>query len=325
MVKPARPEPMSTREAYGRTLVELGRENPDIVVLDADLSSSTYTKLFAKEFPERFFNFGIAEANMMGVAAGLASCGKIVFASTFAIFATQRAYNQFRQSIAYPGLNVKVAASHGGVSVGEDGTSHHCIEDIAAMRVLPGVSVVVPADAVEAREAVRALVEHVGPAYLRLGRPKIPVLYEEDYGFEGEKFRFRLGEAVVLRDGDDVALVATGLMVWEALQAAEELEKQGIRAQVIDVHTIKPIDRDAILRAARKTGAVVTAEEHNIIGGLGSAVAEVLAEGYPVPMERVGVRDVWTESGPWRELLKKYGLTSLDIVEAARRVIERRE
>ncbi|HDD39715.1 MAG TPA: transketolase family protein [Nitrososphaeria archaeon] len=325
MVKPARPEPMSTREAYGRTLVELGRENPDIVVLDADLSSSTYTKLFAKEFPERFFNFGIAEANMMGVAAGLASCGKIVFASTFAIFATQRAYNQFRQSIAYPGLNVKVAASHGGVSVGEDGTSHHCIEDIAAMRVLPGVSVVVPADAVEAREAVRALVEHVGPAYLRLGRPKIPVLYEEDYGFEGEKFRFRLGEAVVLRDGDDVALIATGLMVWEALQAAEELEKQGIRAQVIDVHTIKPIDRDAILRAARKTGAVVTAEEHNIIGGLGSAVAEVLAEGYPVPMERVGVRDVWTESGPWRELLKKYGLTSLDIVEAARRVIERRE
>ena len=316
---------MSTREAYGRTLVELGRENPDIVVLDADLSSSTYTKLFAKEFPERFFNFGIAEANMMGVAAGLASCGKIVFASTFAIFATQRAYNQFRQSIAYPGLNVKVAASHGGVSVGEDGTSHHCIEDIAAMRVLPGVSVVVPADAVEAREAVRALVEHVGPAYLRLGRPKIPVLYEEDYGFEGEKFEFRLGEAVVLRDGDDVALVATGLMVWEALQAAEELEKQGIRAQVIDVHTIKPIDRDAILRAARKTGAVVTAEEHNIIGGLGSAVAEVLAEGYPVPMERVGVRDVWTESGPWRELLKKYGLTSLDIVEAARRVIERRE
>ena len=316
---------MSTREAYGRTLVELGRENPDIVVLDADLSSSTYTKLFAKEFPERFFNFGIAEANMMGVAAGLASCGKIVFASTFAIFATQRAYNQFRQSIAYPGLNVKVAASHGGVSVGEDGTSHHCIEDIAAMRVLPGVSVVVPADAVETREAVRALVEHVGPAYLRLGRPKIPVLYEEDYGFEGEKFRFRLGEAVVLRDGDDVALIATGLMVWEALQAAEELEKQGIRAQVIDIHTIKPIDRDAILRAARKTGAVVTAEEHNIIGGLGSAVAEVLAEGYPVPMERVGVRDVWTESGPWRELLKKYGLTSLDIVEAARRVIERKK
>ena len=325
MVRPARPEPMSTREAYGRTLVELGRENPDIVVLDADLSSSTYTKLFAKEFPERFFNFGIAEANMMGVAAGLASCGKIVFASTFAIFATQRAYNQFRQSIAYPGLNVKVAASHGGVSVGEDGTSHHCIEDIAAMRVLPGVSVVVPADAVETREAVRALVEHVGPAYLRLGRPKIPVLYEEDYGFEGEKFKFRLGEAVVLRDGDDVALIATGLMVWEALQAAEELEKQGIRAQVIDIHTIKPIDRDAILRAARKTGAVVTAEEHNIIGGLGSAVAEVLAEGYPVPMERVGVRDVWTESGPWRELLKKYGLTSLDIVEAARRVIERKK
>ena len=325
MVRPARPEPMSTREAYGRTLVELGRENPNIVVLDADLSSSTYTKLFAKEFPERFFNFGIAEANMMGVAAGLASCGKIVFASTFAIFATQRAYNQFRQSIAYPGLNVKVAASHGGVSVGEDGTSHHCIEDIAAMRVLPGVSVVVPADAVETREAVRALVEHVGPAYLRLGRPKIPVFYEEDYGFEGEKFKFRLGEAVVLRDGDDVALIATGLMVWEALQAAEELEKQGIRASVIDIHTIKPIDRDAILRAARKTGAVVTAEEHTIIGGLGSAVAEVLAEGYPVPMERVGVRDVWTESGPWRELLKKYGLTSLDIVEAARRVIERKK
>jgi len=325
MVRPARPEPMSTREAYGRTLVELGRENPNIVVLDADLSSSTYTKLFAKEFPERFFNFGIAEANMMGVAAGLASCGKIVFASTFAIFATQRAYNQFRQSIAYPGLNVKVAASHGGVSVGEDGTSHHCFEDIAAMRVLPGVSVVVPADAVETREAVRALVDHVGPAYLRLGRPKIPVLYEEDYGFEGKEFRFRLGEAVVLRDGGDVALIATGLMVWEALQAAEELEKQGIRASVIDIHTIKPIDRDAILRAAKKAGAVVTAEEHNVIGGLGSAVAEVLAEGYPVPMERVGVKDVWTESGPWRELLKKYGLTSLDIVEAARRVIERKK
>ena len=315
---------MSTREAYGKTLLELGRENENIVVLDADLSSSTYTKFFAKEFPERFFNFGIAEANMMGAAAGFASCGKIVFASTFAIFATQRAYNQFRQSIAYPGLNVKVAASHAGISVGEDGTSHHCFEDIASMRVLPSVTIIVPADGVETREAVKALVKHYGPAYLRLGRPKIPIIYDDDYGFEGRRFRFEIGKAVSLREGGDVALIATGLMVWKALEAAEELEKQGIKAEVIDIHTIKPIDRELIVKIAKKTGAIVTAEEHNVIGGLGSAVAEVLVENYPVPMIRIGVNDVWTESGFWKDLLEKYGLTSRNIVEAAKKVIERK-
>ena len=315
---------MSTREAYGKTLLELGRENENIVVLDADLSSSTYTKFFAKEFPERFFNFGIAEANMMGAAAGFASCGKIVFASTFAIFATQRAYNQFRQSIAYPGLNVKVAASHAGISVGEDGTSHHCFEDIASMRVLPSVTVIVPADGVETREAVKALVKHYGPAYLRLGRPKIPIIYDDDYGFEGRRFRFEIGKAVSLREGGDVALIATGLMVWKALEAAEELEKQGIKAEVIDIHTIKPIDRELIVKIAKKTGAIVTAEEHNVIGGLGSAVAEVLVENYPVPMIRIGVNDVWTESGFWKDLLEKYELTSRNIVEAAKKVIERK-
>jgi len=313
---------MATRDAYGKTLVELGRIYKNIVVLDADLSSSTRTKYFAKEFPDRFFNFGIAEANMMGAAAGLASCGKIVFASTFAIFASQRAYNQFRQSIAYPNLNVKVVASHGGISVGEDGVSHHCTEDIASMRVIPNVTVIVPADAIETREAVKALVKHYGPAYLRLGRPKIPVIYGEDYSFEGRKLNFKIGEGITLKDGSDVTIVATGLMVYEALQAFEELRKEGISAKVINIHTIKPIDENLLIKAAKETGAIVTAEEHSVIGGLGSAVAETIVQSYPVPMQFVGVKDVFAESGPWKELLKKYGLTSSDIVKAVKRVLK---
>jgi len=312
---------MATRDAYGKALVELGKIYKDIVVLDADLSSSTRTQYFAREFPDRFFNFGIAEANMMGAAAGLASCGKIVFASTFAIFASQRAYNQFRQSIAYPNLNVKVVASHGGISVGEDGVSHHCTEDIASMRVIPNVTVIVPADAIETREAVKALVKHYGPAYLRLGRPKIPIIYEDDYSFEGRKLNFKIGEGITLKDGSDVTIVATGLMVYEALQAFEELKKDGISAKVINIHTIKPIDVNLLIKAAKETGAIVTAEEHSIIGGLGSAVAEVIVQNYPVPMQFVGVKDIFAESGPWKELLKKYGLTSSHIVEAVKRVL----
>ena len=259
---------------------------------------------------------------MMGAAAGLASCGKIVFASTFAIFASQRAYNQFRQSIAYPNLNVKVVASHGGISVGEDGVSHHCTEDIASMRVIPNVTVIVPADAVETREAVKALVKHYGPAYLRLGRPKIPVIYGEDYSFEGRRLNFKIGEGITLKDGSDVTIVATGLMVYEALQAFEELRKEGISAKVINIHTIKPIDENLLTKAARETGAIVTAEEHSVIGGLGSAVAETIVQSYPVPMQFVGVKDVFAESGPWKELLKKYGLTSSDIVKAVKRVLK---
>lgn len=317
-------EKIATRDAYGKTLVELGRINKDIVVLDADLSSSTRTGLFAKEFPERFFNFGIAEANMVSVAAGLASCGKIVFASTFAVFATGRAYNQFRNSVAYPRLNVKIVATHGGISVGEDGVSHQCVEDIALMRALPHTIVIVPADAVETEAAVRALVEHEGPVYMRLGRPKVPLVYERGYKYKGVPLTFKIGDGVTLTEGDDVTIVATGLMVSEALSAANELAEEEIDARVIDIHTIKPLDREAIVEAAKETGAMVTAEEHNILGGLGGAVAEVLVENAPVPMIRVGIKDAFGESGPAGELLAKYGLTASDIVTAAKKVVARK-
>lgn len=311
-----------TRNAYGKTLIELGRVNKNIVALDADLSTSTRTAWFGKEFPDRFFNFGIAEANMMSAAAGLASCGKIPFVSTFAIFATGRAYNQYRTSIAYPNLNVKIVATHSGISVGADGPTHFCIEDIAIMRVLPNTTVLVPADAIETEAAVRACVEHYGPTYIRLSRPKTPVIYEEGYRWRGKQLTFKIGGSVILEEGDDVAIIATGLMVSRALDAAEILAKRGIDTMVIDLYSIKPIDRDMLIKVAKRTGAIVTAEEHNIIGGVGSAVAEVLVETFPVPIVMVGIKDTFAESGSPEDLLRKYGLTAQDMVKAAEKAIK---
>jgi len=311
------PDKKATRDAYGEALVALGRTNPDVVVLDADLSKSTKTALFAREFPERFFNMGIAEQDMMAVAAGLAASGKIPFPSTFAVFAAGRVYDQVRNSICYPGLNVKIGASHAGLTVGEDGASHQMLEDIALMRVLPNMTVVVPADATEAAKAVPALAARYGPAYLRLGRPAVPVLFDDDYPFE-------IGRAVLLRPGRDVAILACGVMVAPALAAAESLAGEGIEAAVLNVSTIKPIDAEAVEWAASTFGAVVTAEEHSVIGGLGSAVAEVLAETVPVPMARIGVRDVFGQSGKPDELLQFYGLTPQAISQACRDVIARR-
>ncbi|MEG6523070.1 transketolase family protein [Desulfotomaculum sp. 1211_IL3151] len=307
---------IATRDAYGQELVRLGAENKDIVVLDADLSKSTKTHDFMKNYPERFFNMGIAEANMMATAAGLAAVGKIPFASTFAMFATGRAFEQIRNSICYTKLNVKIAATHAGVTVGEDGGSHQSIEDIAIMRALPGMTVFVPADAVETAAAIRAAAEIKGPVYIRLGRSGVPVIH-------GENFKFIPGEAVTLKEGTDVALIATGIMVPAALEAAKKLADQHINAMVVDIHTIKPLDIVAVVEAARKCGAVVTAEEHSIIGGLGSAVAETLAEHYPVPLQRVGVRDTFGESGKPEELLGHFGLTADNIAAAAQKAIAR--
>lgn len=301
---------IATREAYGEALAELGEEMKDIVVLDADLSKSTKTSVFAKKFPERFFNVGIAEQNLMGTAAGLATCGKIPFASTFAVFACGRAFEQIRNSICYPNLNVKIAATHAGITVGEDGATHQSIEDIALMRSLPNMTVISPADAVETKKAVRAAAMLKGPVYLRLGRHPVEIIFDDGYEFE-------VGKGVVLRDGKDVALIATGTMVGESLKAAEILAKKGIDAMVVNIHTIKPLDEEVILKAA-ECGAVVTAEEHSIIGGLGSAVAEVLIEKKPVLMKRVGIRDVFGMSGKPEELMKAYGITAEDIVNAAK-------
>lgn len=308
---------IATRDAYGEALVELGRERRDVVVLDADLSKSTKTASFAKIFPERFFNMGIAEANLMGTAAGLAAAGKTPFVSTFAVFATGRAFDQVRNSIAYPHLNVKICATHAGISVGEDGASHQSIEDIALMRSLPGMTVIVPADGPETKQAVRAAAEYKGPVYIRLGRSGVPVIFDTDY-------KFTIGRAAVLRQGEDVALLACGIMVAEALEAARQLAEKGIRAAVLNVSTIKPLDVEAVVKAARATGAVVTCEEHNIIGGLGSAVAEVLGEECPVPLERIGVRDTFGQSGKPAELLEHYGLTAAHIVRAAERAVARK-
>jgi len=310
-------ESMATRDAYGKALVELGKINKDVVVLDADLSKSTKTENFKKEFPERFFNIGIAEQNLIGCAAGFAASGKIPFASTFAVFATGRAYDQIRNSIGYPRLNVKIAASHAGLTVGEDGGSHQMIEDIALMRAVPGMTVLVPADGMETKQAVFAAAQYDGPVYIRLGRPKVPVIFDENYKFE-------IGKAVVVKEGTDVALMAAGIMVGEAIKAAEELGNQGINAAVVNISTIKPIDVETITRVAQLTKAVVTCEEHNIFGGLGSAVAEVLVENCPVPMERIAVKDVFGESGKPNELLEKYGLTAKDIINAAKKVIARK-
>ena len=301
----------ATREAYGKALVELGAKNKNVVVLDADLSKSTKTADFQKVYPDRFFNMGISEQDMMVTAAGLATCGKIPFASTFAIFATGRAYEQVRNSIGYPHLNVKIAATHAGITVGEDGATHQSIEDISLMRGIPGMVVINPADAEEARQAIFAAAEHYGPVYIRLGRMAVPDIHDQNYKFE-------LGKGEVIREGKDVAIIATGVMVAIAIEAADKLKEEGIEATVVNIHTIKPIDKDLIVEVAKKTGKVITAEEHSIIGGLGSAVAEVLSEEYPVKIKRIGIRDEFGQSGSPKELLKHYGLTAEDIVKAAK-------
>lgn len=305
----------ATRDAYGKALVELGGINDKIVVLDADLAAATKTGMFKKAYPDRFFDSGIAESNMMGVAAGLATTGYTVFASTFAMFAAGRAYEQVRNSIAYPHLNVKIGATHAGISVGEDGASHQCCEDIALMRVIPGMVIINPADDIEARAAVFAAAEYEGPVYMRFGRLAVPRIFDESYKFE-------LGKAVTLCEGSDVTIIATGLMVNEAIEAAKALADEGISAEVINIHTIKPLDKEAVIRSAAKTGAVVTAEEHSIIGGLGGAVAEALCEsGKPVPVVRLGVNDVFGRSGPAVELLHIYGLDAQNIVAKAKQAI----
>jgi len=315
MLKPG--DKIATREAYGRALVKFGEQNDDIVVLDADLAKSTKTIKFKERFPERFFDMGISEADMMGTAAGLAAAGKIVFASTFAIFATGRAWEQIRNSICYPNLNVKIAASHAGIAVGPDGASHQAIEDIAIMRVIPNMKVIVPADGVETEKAVDALINTPGPAYLRLGRSGVPVIYEETH-------EFRLGKASVLREGSDVTVMAVGTMIQIAVEAAEALAKDGIEARVLNMSSLKPIDEDAIRAAAEETGAIVTAEEHSVIGGLGGAVAEVVCETSPAPVIRVGIRDKFGRSGQAGELMVAYGLSAEKIAEAAREAVSRK-
>ncbi len=300
---------IATRESYGKTLAELGAENPNIVVLDADLAGSTKTAVFGKVFPERHINCGIAEGNMMSVAAGLAASGKTVFASSFAMFASGRAYEQIRNSIGYPHLNVKIGASHAGISVGEDGATHQCNEDFALMRSIPGMVVICPSDDVEAKAAVRAAAEYDGPVYLRLGRLAVPVFNDP------ETYQFEIGKGVVMKEGTDVTIVATGLEVNEALQAAKLLEADGIHAEVINIHTIKPIDKELLAASAKKTGKVVTVEEHSIIGGLGSAVCEALCETVPTPVLRIGIQDVYGESGPAKALIAKYGLDGAGICQ----------
>ncbi len=304
----------ATREAYGKTLVELGERNDKVLVLDADLAAATKTGMFKKAFPERFIDVGIAEGNLMGVAAGLAATGHIVFASSFAMFAAGRAFEQVRNSIGYPHLNVKIGATHAGISVGEDGASHQCCEDIALMRSIPGMVILNPADDVEARACVLAAAEHKGPVYMRFGRLAVPRVFDENY-------KFQIGKGAVLTEGTDVTIIATGLMVNEALMAAESLKADGISARVVNMATIKPIDRDIIVDSAKKTGAIVTAEEHNILGGLGSAVAEVVCETVPVPVIRVGVEDVFGKSGPAVELLHIFGLDAAHIAEKAKAAV----
>ena len=307
-------EKIATRASYGKALVELGAENPDIVVLDADLSGSTQTKKFADVYPDRFFNAGIAEANMMGMAAGLAVSGKTVFASSFAMFASGRAYEIIRNSIAYTGANVKICATHAGVTVGEDGASHQCVEDLSLMRTIPGMTVLNPADDVSARALIKAAAAYKGPVYIRLGRAAVPVIYEEGKTFE-------IGKALRVREGKDAAILATGIMVNEALQAAEMLAAEGIECRVVDVHTIKPLDREEVIAAAKDCGCIVTAEEHSVIGGLGSAVAETVCKEAPCRMAMVGVQDVFGQSGKPGELMEQYGLTAADIAAAVKKLL----
>lgn len=302
----------ATRDAYGETLAELSK-NPQVVVLDADLAKATKTIAFKKVCPERFFDMGISEQDMLGTAAGFATCGKIPFASTFAIFAAGRAFEQVRNSIAYPNLNVKIAATHAGLTVGEDGGSHQAIEDISLMRSIPNMVVLNPADEVEAKQAILVAVAHYGPMYIRLGRAATPKIYDENYKFE-------IGKGDVLREGSDVAIIATGIMVAKALEAAERLQEENIAATVINMHTIKPIDRELIIKTAKLTGKIVTAEEHSVIGGLGSAVCEVLSQEYPTKVAMVGIKDQFGTSGKPDELLKQYGLTTNDIIDAVKTI-----
>ncbi|QAT51246.1 transketolase family protein [Caproiciproducens sp. NJN-50] len=307
----------ATRESYGMALSQLGEEFPQIVVLDADLAEATKTGIFKKKYPKRFVDCGIAEGNMMGVAAGLATCGKIPFATSFAMFATGRAFEQVRNSICYPHLNVKVVGTHAGISVGEDGATHQCLEDIALMRSLPGMTVISPSDHYETVAAVRAAVEHEGPVYLRLSRLAVESFNNSD------DYRFELGRGVTLRDGKDVTIIATGLMVSRALEAVKLLEQKGIDARLVNIHTIKPIDRELILKAAGETGKLITVEEHNVIGGLGDAVAAVLSEELPTPLRKIGVNDQFGHSGPAAALLEQFGLCASNIAEVTEEFLKK--
>ena len=315
---PKRGEMIPTRTAYGEALIELGAQREDVVVFEADISKSTRTDGFARKFPERFFNIGVAEQNEMAIAAGAALCGKIAYVSTYAVFASMRACEQIRTFVAYPRLNVKICPSHGGVTPGSDGVTHQGTEDLGIIRTIPGMTVLMPADAVTTKMAVHQAAEIEGPVYIRLTRDGVPVLYDEDVDF-------RIGKAIVLREGKDITLVAIGDLVCKALRAADELRKDGIRAGVIDMHTIKPLDEAAIVKAARETGGVVAIEDHQIHGGLGSAVAEALGEHCPVPMERIGLRNTFAESGEYEKLLAKYRMDAPAIVEAAKRVLSRKD
>jgi len=302
---------IATRESYGNALAQLGAEHPDLVVLDADLAGATKTVTFQKAFPNRHFDCGIAEGNMVTVAAGMAAAGLVPFASSFAMFAAGRAFEQIRNSIGYPHLNVKIGATHGGISVGEDGASHQCCEDFALMRTIPGMVVICPADDVEARAAVKAAYEHQGPVYLRFGRLAVPVFHEEDY-------EFRIGKGEVLTQGSDLAIIATGLMSYEAMKAAQTLKEAGISARVINMPSIKPLDRELVLQAARECGRVITCEEHSVIGGLGEAVCSLLSEELPTPVHRIGVNDQFGHSGPAAQLLQQFGLCAEHVVEVAK-------
>ncbi len=303
---------IATRDSYGNALVELGKEHADLIVFDADLAGATKTGIFKKAYPERHFNCGIAEGNMMAAAAGASTMGLVPFASTFAMFAAGRAFEQIRNSIGYPHLNVKIGATHGGISVGEDGASHQCCEDFALMRTIPGMVVMSPADDVEARAMVKAAYEHVGPVYMRFGRSAVPVCHQE------EGYTFRIGKGEVLQDGTDVAIIANGLLVAEAIEAGKALKELGISAQIINMATIKPLDEELVLSAARGCGKIITCEEHNILGGLGEAVCGLLSEKYPVPVRRIGVNDEFGHSGPAAALLKQFGLCAEHIVEVAK-------
>lgn len=305
---------IATRESYGNALVALGREHDDVVVLDADLAAATKTGIFQKEFPERHIDCGIAEANMIGIAAGLSTCGKVPFASTFAMFAAGRAFEQVRNSVGYPHLNVKIGATHAGISVGEDGATHQCNEDIALMRTIPGMTIINPCDDIEAKAAVKAAYEMDGPVYMRFGRLAAPVIHKQDYQFE-------IGKGVKMRDGSDVTIVATGLMVSNALDAAEKLSEDGIQAEVINIHTIKPLDEEMIIASAKKTGKVITVEEHSVIGGLGSAVCDALSEKYPTQVTKLGVKDMFGHSGPALELLKEFQLDSEGIYRQVKEIM----
>lgn len=307
----------ATRESYGLALAEFGEQYPEVVVLDADLAEATKTGIFKKKYPERFIDCGIAECNMMGVAAGLASCGRIPFATSFAMFAAGRAFEQVRNSIGYPHLNVKIVGSHAGISVGEDGATHQCLEDVALMRTIPGMVVLNPSDHYEMRAAVKASIEHKGPVYIRLGRLAVESFNNSD------DYRFEIGKGITLRDGKDITIIASGLMVSRALEAVKTLEQQGVDARLINLHTIKPIDRELVVKAAKETGKIVTVEEHNVIGGLGDAVCGVLCEEYPAPVLKIGVNDEYGHSGPATELLEQYGLCASHVAEAAKAFLDK--